>query len=166
MKYADARSQIRTGDALFFSGGNWKSWYGIQIMLVRMFKPSKWSHVGMAWAENGRVFIMESVGSGIRLNPLSNDMPCGWVSRPQPLTEDAVQWAFKRIGAKYPQKWKMVLNKAFGMKVDLAGRMDCSDYFLHINAADGLLMECVSDPTSICDYVMDEWGSLTSVEAE
>lgn len=168
MKYAEARTKIKTGDALFFSGGKWSSWYGIQVMLVRMFKPSKWSHVGMAWAENGRVFIMESVGTGIRLYPLSKEVEAvgqfGWVSRPEPLPQEALEWAFAQIGTEYPPKWKMVLNKLFKMKVDLEGHMDCSDFFTSILRQAKEILDCEVDPSSISDEVMDEWGPLTLVE--
>lgn len=166
MKYGAARKNIRTGDALFFSGGNWRSWYGIQVMLVRMFKPSKWSHVGMAWAEHGRVFIIEAVGAEVRLFPLSREIPFGLVPRPQPLSEEALDWAFQRLGNKYPQKWKMVLNKLFGLGVDMEGRMDCSDLFLAILRQDGEVLPCAADPSSISDCVMAKWGSMMLVEAD
>lgn len=163
MIYSKAKTNIKTGDALFFSGGSWKSWYGIQIMMVRMFKPSKWSHVGMAWVANGRIFIMEAVGSGIRLYPLSMEIPFGWVSKEKELSQNALEWAFQRIGVKYPPKWKMVLSKGLGLKINLRGSMDCSDYFLNILRQDGIFLECDVDPTSICDRVMEDWGSLTLV---
>lgn len=166
MDYASARPQIKTGDALFFSGGNWRSWYGIQIMLVRMFKPSKWSHVGMAWVANERVFIMESVGSGIRLFPLSREIPFGWVPKPMPLSQTALDWAFMHIGTQYPPKWKMVLNKAFGLHVNLDGRMDCSDYFTQILKQDSIEFNCASDPTTLCDEVTDHWGGLNLISPD
>jgi hypothetical protein len=160
MLYSDIRPKIKTGDALFFSGGNWRSIYGIQVMLVRMFKPSKWSHVGMAWVANDRVFIMESVGTGIRLFPLSREIPFGWVPKPEQLSQTALEWAFAHIGVKYPPKWKMALNKAFGMHVDLDGHMDCSDFFTGILAQDRIYFNCAADPTTLCDEVTDHWGGL------
>jgi len=166
MNYSDARPLIKTGDALFFSGGNWHSWYGIQIMLVRMFKPSKWSHVGMAWVANDRIFIMEAVGSGIRLFPLSRELPFGWVSRPTTLSHTALEWAFASIGTAYPAKWKMVLNKALGLNVDTDGALDCSDYFKGILRMDNETLLCDTDPTSICDAVMGKWGPLTLVQED
>jgi hypothetical protein len=166
MKYSIERSKIKTGDALFFSGGNWKSWHGIQIMLVRMFKPSKYSHVGMAWVANNRVFIMEAVGTGIRLFPLSQDLPAGYISNPKELSEEALEYAFSKLATKYPAKWKMVFNKGFGSKIDLDGRMDCSDFFLSILDADDCVLKCASDPSSICDELMSKWGSLILLEKD
>lgn len=166
MKYSDVRPLIKTGDALFFSGGNLSSWYGIQVMLVRLFKPSKWSHVGMAWVANERVFIMEAVGSGIRLFPLSKEIPFGWVPKPEPLSQAALNWAFEQIGVKYPAKWKLVLNKAFGMNLDVEGALDCSDYFTQILAQDGIKFGSAVDPTTLCDEVTDHWGGLRLITKE
>ena len=166
MKYSLERSRIKTGDALFFSGGNWKSWYGIQIMLVRMFKPSKFSHVGMAWVANNRVFIMEAVGSGVRLFPLSQDLPANYISRPTELSEEALEYAFGKLGVKYPAKWKMFFNKGLGSKFDLDGRMDCSDFFLAILDSDNEVLQCAADPSSICDELMNRWGALISLEKD
>lgn len=165
MNYENARPKIRTGDALFFSGGNWRSWYGIQIMLVRMFKPSKWSHVGTAYVDHNRVFILEAVGSGVRQYPLSKEIPFGWVRRPTKLkiSNKALDWAFDKIGTSYPKKLKMFLNKAMGCHLDLEGTMDCSDYFSGILAEDGVQFNCACDPTSLCDEVTDHWGGLNLI---
>jgi hypothetical protein len=164
MEYLKIRDQIKTGDALLFSGGNWKSWYGFQVMMVRMFKPSEWSHIGMAWVAHNRVFIMESVGNGIRLFPLSRELPFGWVSRPKELSEFALDWAFAHIAVKYPAKWKMVLNKGFGLHIDEEGALDCSDFFMGILEQDGEILDCPRDPTSILRELMQHWGSLSLVE--
>lgn len=162
MNYEQIRPKIRTGDALFFSGGNWSSWYGIQIMLVRMFKPSKWSHIGTAYVDHNRVFILEAVGIGVRQYPLSKEIPFGWVRRPANLkiSDKALDWAFDKIGTRYPPKWKMALNKAFGFHIGLDNCMDCSDYFTGILAEDGVQFNCACDPTTLCDAVMASWGGL------
>lgn len=163
MNYIDARPLIKTGDALFFSGGDWKSWHGIQIMLIRMFKPSKWSHVGIAWVANERIFIMEAVSSGIRLFPLSREIPFGWVPIPKVLSEKALNWAFAHIGVSYPNKIKMVANKLLGLHLDNGERMDCSDYFTRILLQDDITFGCDVDPTTLCDEVMEHWGPLTLI---
>lgn len=162
MNYADARPRIRTGDALFFTGGDWRSWHGIQVMLVRMFKPSKWSHIGTAYVDHKRVFVLESVGGGIRQFPLSKGVPFGWVPRPRnsPISETALDWAFSKIGTSYPNKLKIVANKVFGCHFDLGGTMDCSDYFTGILAQDLMCFVCATDPTTLADEVTSKWGGL------
>lgn len=165
MRYEDVRPRIRTGDALFFTGGDFHSWHGIQVMFVRMFKPSKWSHIGTAWVAMDRVMVLEAVGSGVRNFPLSMSLPFGWVPRPKtkPISLEAVNWAFAQMGKKYPSKIKMVLNKAFGCHFDMGDTMDCSDYFTKMLAQDGIAFNCATDPTTLCDEVTDHWGGLNLI---
>ena len=171
MYYSEVRDKIKTGDKIFFSGGSWRTWYGFKVMMVRMYDPSKWSHVATVWAEHDRIFIMESVGAEIRLYPLSKalteDKLFGWVARPKELPLIAVEWGFSHLGEKYPNEFKMVLKKWLGMNIDMEGRMDCSDFALGFeNQAKEYVLECTANPSQICDEVMKHWGSLILVEPD
>ncbi|MGR3812221.1 YiiX/YebB-like N1pC/P60 family cysteine hydrolase [Jiulongibacter sp. NS-SX5] len=66
--YNKIRSELQTGDFLFFSGDHWLS------SLIRSRSRSAWSHVGIVikLEELDRVFLVESVlENGIRMVPMS-----------------------------------------------------------------------------------------------
>ena len=49
MDYAEARALIQSGDVIFQSHKPLRSWYDLQIWLLRAFTRSEWGHVGLAW---------------------------------------------------------------------------------------------------------------------
>lgn len=66
--YEEIRSDLQTGDLLFFSGDHWLS------SLIRSRSRSAWSHIGVVirLEELNRVFLIESVlENGIRMVPMS-----------------------------------------------------------------------------------------------
>ncbi|WP_304232015.1 YiiX/YebB-like N1pC/P60 family cysteine hydrolase [Jiulongibacter sediminis] len=66
--YNEIRSELQTGDFLFFSGDHWLS------SLIRRRSRSAWSHVGIVirLEELDRIFLIESVlENGIRMVPMS-----------------------------------------------------------------------------------------------
>lgn len=169
MRYDEARDKMKTGDAIAVSGGNWTSWYGIKVMLVRLFggAPSETSHMAMLWVENGRVFIMEAVATGVRLMPLSKDLPVEWIPRPKPLSQGALNWAFAHIGTAYPAQWKMALaqllrllglDKHFDIGMCADGRLDCCEYVLGILSADGETLDCAPTPYEVRKAIVRKWG--------
>lgn len=160
MKYSEVRPLIKTGDCLLFTGGDWHSIHGIQVMFVRMFKPSKWAHIGTAWVALDRVMILEAVGTGVRIFPLSMSLPFGWIQRPESIlmSLDAIEWAFAQMGKKYPSKIKMVLNKFLGYHFNMGDTMDCSDYFTGILSQDGINFKSAIDPATIADELGVHWG--------
>jgi len=60
MKYSEVRDTIKSGDLLAWSHRGWRTWYDIKIQAVRFFTQSEFSHVGVAWAVGGRVFVLEA----------------------------------------------------------------------------------------------------------
>jgi uncharacterized protein YycO len=59
--YRAARPAFATGDLLCFRGRGLVSW------LIRKLTRSAWSHVGMVYLFEDRVYCLEAVGSGVRL---------------------------------------------------------------------------------------------------
>ena len=70
--YQEVRSSIKSGDLLFWSHRELKSWYDLKVQIVRMVTRSEYSHVGVAWVTGGRVFALEAVVPLIRIYPLSH----------------------------------------------------------------------------------------------
>ena len=75
MRYADARSLIRSGDLLA-----WQS-RGVAGRLIRAATGGSWSHVGIAWAVGGRLLVIEMrEGRGVTLRPASVAAPFDWIA--------------------------------------------------------------------------------------
>jgi uncharacterized protein YycO len=166
MKYADARPQIKTGDLLAWSNGGWGSWHDIQVNFVRMFTRSEYSHVGLAWVANGRVFIIEAVGTGVRIFPLSREIPFYWVRKPSPLTQEAIEFLFERIGAPY-SKWQAILA---GIGALAKGRDDiwqCAELVLSaLKLDDDGLGDIDATPTAVVKEAMRQWGAVQFIEEQ
>lgn len=163
MKYEDARGQIKTGDLLAWSHGGWADWHDIQVMLVRAFTRSEYSHVGMALVGAGRIFILEAVGAGVRLWPLARELPFYWIRRPRELGAEAVDFAFDRLGDGYS---KLQAIRAFlgSLRLGEDDRWQCAEYVLRVLEADGEILTNVATPTGVVKAALQRWGSLNYVE--
>jgi len=160
MKYKDARPHIKTGDLLAWSHKGLKSWYDFQVMMVRAFTRSEYSHVGIAVVLNRRVFILEAVSSGVRLFPLSRELPFYWIKRPEPLPKQSLEYGFQQIGAPYESKWQMVLAALTGKSLNGNKRMQCSELVKNIYQID-----VEETPTAIVQWALEYWGPLEYVDA-
>lgn len=163
MKYEDAREQIKTGDLLAWSHGGWGSWHDIQVMLVRAFTRSEYSHVGLALVGAGRVFILEAVGAGVRLWPLSRELPFYWIRRQRAPGAEAIDFAFDRLGDGYS---KLQAIRAFlgSLRLGEDDRWQCAEYVLRVLEADGEILTNVATPTGVVKAALQRWGSLNYVE--
>src|SRR5690242_17673951 len=59
--YGEVREEFTTGDVLGFRGR------GPASALIRWATASRYSHVGLVYRFEGRVYCLEAVGSGVRL---------------------------------------------------------------------------------------------------
>jgi hypothetical protein len=76
MKYEAAREKVKSGDLLAWSHRGWRSWYDIQIQLVRFFTQSEYSHVGIAWVVGGRVHIPAIKAGRLLLGSILRALDC------------------------------------------------------------------------------------------
>ncbi|MCA3067478.1 MAG: hypothetical protein ING73_11225 [Rhodocyclaceae bacterium] len=164
MKYSQARATIKTGDLLAWSHGSLRSWKDFQVMLVRMFTRSEFSHVGIAWVANGRVFIIEAVGAGVRIYPLSREVPFYLCRKPTYLDQRAIDFLFERIGAPY-SKIQAVLA---GLGILTKGADDiwqCAELVLDALSRDvDSLGDINATPTAVVKQAMRQWGALEYIE--
>ena len=164
MNYAKARETIKTGDLLAWSHGSLRSWKDFQVMLVRVFTRSEYSHVGLAWVANGRVFIIEAVGTGVRIFPLSRELPFYWVQKPSPLTQEAIEFLFARIGAPY-SKWQAILAGIGALAKGKDDRWQCAELVLSALALDDDgFGDINATPTAVVKEAMRQWGAIQLVE--
>jgi hypothetical protein len=123
MKYAEARPQIKSGDLLAWSHRGWRSWYDIQIQLVRFFTQSEYSHVGVAWVTGGRTFVIEAVTPKVRIFPLSKLGDFYWIPDFIDWTPELEERALSYVGTEYSKL--EALSAFFGQSWDSA-KMQCA----------------------------------------
>jgi hypothetical protein len=100
---AKARDAFQTGDLLCFRGRGWLS------AAIRLVTKSEYSHVGLVYLFEGRVYCMEAVGSGVRLILMSElvrhyDGGIDWFElRDAPVASraSALGFAFAQLGKRY-----------------------------------------------------------------
>lgn len=127
MNYVEARAAIRSGDVLAWTHRGWRSWYDFKVQMVRVFTQSEYCHVGVAWVVAGRVFILEAVSAGIRLFPLSRELPFYWIPTSADWTEKAEEYALDQLGDPYSQ-W-LAVQSFFGREdKDDEGTWQCAKY--------------------------------------
>lgn len=156
MKYQDLRNNIKTGDVLAFTHKSWKSWYDIKVQLVRFFTQSEYSHVGLVWCANDRVFVMESVTGGVRIIPLSKCLPCYHLNMPE-LTQEQVELAFSVMGEPYSQ-WEAI-QAFFGRENRKDSKWECAEF---VSVVANLM--CKATPTAVVDYCLSSGATLTKIE--
>ncbi len=166
MKYSEIRSQIKSGDVLAWSHTGRGSWYDFQIRLVRMATESEFNHVGIAYVIHDRVFVLEAVGQGVRMFPLSRELPFYLVSNPEPLSDEALSWAFSKLGDQYESKLKMVINNFIDLNLNDNKRLQCSEYANGILSVNKQWLTIVDTPSAIVQAAMQTWGSLNYVGAD
>lgn len=101
--YTQVRGELRTGDVVCFRGRKGLS------TLIRWFTRSAYSHAGMVWLFEDRVYCLEAVGSGVRVVLMSHmkDRYDGGIDAFEVLdaTEDqrrgVISFAFPQLGKPY-----------------------------------------------------------------
>jgi hypothetical protein len=112
VKYAEVRPKIKSGDVLAWTHRKWGTWYDFQIQMVRFFTQSEYCHIGVAYVVGERVFVLESVGAGIRQQPLSQELPFYWIPTNVTWTDKALNAAMSKMGQKYSKFDGIKLSQA------------------------------------------------------
>ncbi len=146
--YKDIRSNIKNGDILMYQGT------GKVSSLIRFLTHSKYSHAGIAVWWNTRLMVMEAVGKGVILTPLSRNInhyhgDVEWFEYNGEISEEdrlkMIVRGQEELGKSYAT-WKVVW---FGLKIflklklkkkdsDKSDRLFCSEYVAAIYGAIGL----------------------------
>ncbi len=159
MDYKEARVNIKSGDLLAWTHKKWNSWYDLQIQAVRMFTRSEYCHVGIAWCVGGRVFILESVGTGVRIFPLSRELPFYWLPARWAWNDTAEEFALAEVGKPY-SKIRAILA-SFGKITKGEGKQwECAEFAWSVIVHCGKSFDCLATPTALVEAVQ-EFGSPT-----
>jgi hypothetical protein len=154
MRYENVRSKIKSGDVLAWTHRSWRTWYDIQIQLVRIFTQSEYSHVGVAYVVADRVFVLESVSSGIRQQPLSAEIPFFWLPTGSLWTDDTLVAAMSKMGQSY-SKWEGILSLWRKIKPGSNDKWECAEYTNFILQNAGINIDCRNVPSEVVRWLQD-----------
>ncbi len=164
MRYQDARPRIRSGDVIALSHNAWASWYDLQIMAVRLFRMSEYTHVGIAWVVGGRVFILHAIGAGVSIAPLSHELPFYWIPVDR-WTRDAESWALSTIGQRY-SKWQAILAGLGLLKGGEDSLWECAEWASALLGRLGLPVSGALTPDGLVKRLLTLDYAITLVEPE
>jgi len=154
--YAQARDTIRTGDVLAWTRRGIRSWYDFKVWLVRLFTQSEYTHVGVAWSVAGRVFILEAVGSGVRIFPLSLETPffhLPW----RDLSDEQLEFALSKAGQQY--SYAECVAAYFDKNDATDKRWQCAEYVRAIHK-----LECRATPSDVVNYLLSSGAVLREIQ--
>ena len=160
MDYAKARPLIRSGDLISQSHGDWMTWRGIKVNLVRMFTRSTYSHVGIAWVVGGRVFILEAVKPKLRIYPMSKIGDFYLMPLQARWCEVAENLALEKVGVNYSE---LVAMKAFFGPLEEGNVQQCAAYALAVLQADGIELGSSAIPDHVVLAAMQRGAECTLI---
>ena len=134
LRYDEIRSQIKDGDVLLYKGkGLLRS--GFVATLVQIVTRSDYSHAGIAARWKNRLMVIEAVGNGVIVNPLSLSLEryhatVEWYSCKEEIISDEkrgemILYAQEELGKGFA----VFLAFWFMIKILLIGRFSKSDRF-------------------------------------
>ena len=166
VRYAEAREQLKSGDLLAWSHERWWSFYDFKIQLVRMFTRSVYCHVGICWCVGGRVFVLEAVSAGVRIFPLSRELPFYWIPLHAHWESEVEAWALRQVGEPYSQ-WQAVLAGLGLLKPGEDSIWQCAEYTLEVLRRGGVDLGMTATPNAVVLSAQRQAGSvLHFVEAD
>ena len=160
MKYADIRPSIKSGDLIAFGHGSFKSWAEFNVLLVRVFTLSSYSHVAIAWVVGGRVFVLEAVKPLVRIYPLSLSGDFYHLPLGAPWKPETEEFALSRIGVKYSE---LAAIQAYFKPLDSGSVNQCSAYAREVLLKDGIDLGPLSRPDTVVAAAQQRGAVMTFV---
>ena len=160
MDYAQIRPSIRSGDLIAQSHGDWLTWSGFKVNLVRMFTKSTYSHVGVAWVIGGRVLILEAVKPKLRIYPMSRIGDFYLLPIQTAWSEATESLALKNVGVDYSE---LVAMRAFFGPLKKGEVQQCAAYALAVLREDGIDLGNVAIPDAVVLAAMRNCAACTYI---
>jgi len=108
---------IKSGDVLVFSKTKIDSLAGLFGFIVRFFTMSEFSHVGIAWVNNGEYSIVEAQIPEVRMSPLGSKGSFYYIPMDLDLDPNELQILLDKVGEKYSM-WEAIKAYFRRNKVD------------------------------------------------
>lgn len=138
------RGIIRTGDIIMYRGE------GVFGRLVRMWTGETYSHIGVAYVEYGRIFLIEAQdGVGVVKRPLSETGEFYILKHDIEFTDYMSTLAHSKIGEKYSYLDAVLAGLGLGT-ID-NNRWQCAEFIRHVFG----LPSDINTPGKIVDYLSE-----------
>lgn len=136
--YKWQRPGFKSGDLIAQSHGDWKSWKGIQVIGVRLFTLSTYSHVGVIEVDptDGRVYVNEAVRPRTHRVPLSTIGDFYHLPLPAKWTHATSHYRKTILGVAYS---RLVAMQAYFMQLPPGTVSQCAAFAIE------LLLRCGVD---------------------
>lgn len=102
--YIDLRSTIKSGDILVWTNRKIEKISDITLQVIRLFTKSDYTHVGIAWVVEDRIFVIDAVMPVVRIYPLSRLLPFYLIQTNVNWNKEVENFALSTIGEKYSIK--------------------------------------------------------------
>lgn len=158
MKYAEVRPKIKSGDVLAWTHKKWGTWYDFQVQMVRMFTQSEYCHVGVAYVVADRVFVLESVGAGIRMQPLSLELPFYWIPTEANWSNSTLKAAMSKMGQRY-SKWDGIISMWKKIHPGDDNKWECAEYTRFIAENMDIPIDCRNVPGEVVSWLQENRSS-------
>lgn len=161
--YGWMRPSFKSGDLIAQSHGDWKSWQGIQVIGVRAFTLSTYSHVGVIEVDetDGRVYLIEAVVPEIRRIPLSQAGSFYHLPLPVVWTPETTEFAHAQIGKPY-SKWDAI--RAYFGPLPEGTVSECAALTREILLRASVDLGRISRPDTVVQRALELHSSVTFVE--
>jgi uncharacterized protein YycO len=155
MQYSDARKNIKSGDVLFFTCDKVRSFSDLKDKIIMWWTKSKYYHTAIAWVIDGRVFMLEAVPGGVRMFPLSKELPVDWVSVPKYWNKKIAEWSISHLGDPYSQK-DCALEFFKILKNGSNAEWQCAEFAGYILKMGGVFDDYDAVPQGIFEKLMEK----------
>ena len=160
MKYLEVRDKIKTGDMLLWTdhkGGGFRAI--IERWIVRHGTASTYTHVGVAWVDNGRCWVMEITTKGCAPRLLSSVLPFDWAPAPKELSDDALKYAFSCFGVWIYNRWQAILGQLQRLVIGQDKEGQCAEFSLCVWDVDGIAPTNIATPGACATGALEVWNS-------
>lgn len=168
MNYSDARPLICDGDVIALTHRRLKSWYDLQVMIVRFVQSSKYAHVAQVFAIGGRLFVLEAVTPLVRMVPLSHFAEEGfdWIAMDTPMSAAEVEQALSLVGVGQYSKWQAILAFLGRLKLGADLLVQCCEYVICNRRLSGIDLGPTATPSAVVDAALALNKPLRSVRGK
>lgn len=160
MDYSEVRLKIKTGDMLLWRASKEGS---LRSVIERWFimhgTSSPYTHVGVAWVEHNRVWVMEITTHGCAPRLLSSCGDFDWSPCPKELSEQALSFAFDCFGSWTYSRWQAVLGALKRLTIGDDKQGQCSEFALAVWSVDTMQPTTIATPAACAEGAMLNWKS-------
>lgn len=169
INYLNKRREIKTGDLLAWTHRTspFKSWHDFKVWVVRLAQLSEYSHVGIAYWEDERLYVIEAVTPRPRKVLLSESLPCWHTEMDLHWTNTATAkvWDFTH-NPRYQYSAMEAVKAFFGLNSKANSRTECAELVTTIFEMCGVYLGCRDTPSEVMLAAQKSGGSTVLLSSQ